>query len=173
MRPHLLLPLLASCVALPDEIAVSGLQNDYDYLGGTDLKGLGSDNGQSTGFIVTATYKLKPQEVRLLNPVPRPDLSQTADRFLDRTADRIVNQTAETADRFLGQTAETADRILGQTAEAAFRRVEQTAETAMQTATDNAGYLLLKNLTRPLLFVGGAIVVALVLLVLLFRRCAK
>jgi hypothetical protein len=176
MRPLLLLlPCLpAACVVLPDEVSVSGMQSDYDYLGGDDLKGLGSENGASTGVMVTATYKLKPQQVQLVGGAPGTTWNRPQ-RLLDQTADRLAEtadrRLAETADRLVDQTAETADRLLGQTAEAVFRRVEQTAETAMQTAADNAGYLVLKSLLRPLLFVGGAIVVALVLLVLLFRRC--
>lgn len=63
-----LLVLLAACAALPDEVAVSTFSSEFDYLGGTDLKGLGSETGQSTGVMVTGTYKLKPTQVQLLPP---------------------------------------------------------------------------------------------------------
>jgi len=158
-RPTILpLVLLAgACGALPDEIAVSGFRSEYDFLGGANLKELGADEGDSVGVAVIATYKLKPQDVRIVSQTPmRSSASarnpaELADRFLDQTADRL----AQTADRMVG---ETADRLLGQTAD----RLAQTA--------DNAGYLMLKSLLRPLLLVGGAIFLALLLVFLLFRR---
>ena len=153
----MILLLAGACGVLPDEVAVSGFRSEYDFLGGGNLKELGADEGDSVGIAVTATYKLKPQDVRIVSQtaVPRP---QTADRFLDQTADRL----AQTADRTLNQTADrlvqTADRMIGQTAD----RLAQTA--------DNASYLMLKTLLRPLLLVGGAVVLALLLVFLLFRR---
>lgn len=63
-----LLVLLAACAALPDEVAVSTFTSEFDYLGGDDLKGLGSETGQNTGVMVTGTYKLKPTQVQLLPP---------------------------------------------------------------------------------------------------------
>lgn len=123
----MILLLAGACGVLPDEVAVSGFRSEYDFLGGGNLKELGADEGDSVGIAVTATYKLKPQDVRIVSQtaVPRP---QTADRFLDQTADRLA-----------------------------------------QTA-DNASYLMLKTLLRPLLLVGGAVVLALLLVFLLFRR---
>ncbi len=63
--------MLASCGALPDEVSVSGFSSEYDFLGGDDLKGLGSEDGTSTGAMVTATYKLKPTQIQIVQqPIP-------------------------------------------------------------------------------------------------------
>lgn len=63
---------LCSCEALPDEISVGGFTSEYDFLGANSLKGDGNETGNQQGVMVTATYKLKPQTIRLQNPIVIP-----------------------------------------------------------------------------------------------------
>ncbi len=97
MRFLLLVALLAACKAMPDEIAVSTFTNEYDYLGGDDLKGLGSQDGTSTGIALTATYKLKPQQVQLvpyagMRPPELPQLDEVMRDGLQAAAATTVDQ---------------------------------------------------------------------------------
>ena len=64
--------LLASCAAVPDEIHVTTSGSRFDYLGGDALKELQADEGESVGVAVTGVYKLRPQQVQLVDPVRRP-----------------------------------------------------------------------------------------------------
>lgn len=64
--------LLASCAAVPDEVHVTTSGSRFDYLGGDTLKDLQADEGESVGIAVTGVYKLRPQQVQLVDPVRRP-----------------------------------------------------------------------------------------------------
>lgn len=64
--------LLAACAAVPDEIHVTTSGSRFDYLGGDALKDLQADEGESVGVAVTGVYKLRPQQVQLVDPVRRP-----------------------------------------------------------------------------------------------------
>lgn len=73
MTRRLAVPLLlASCAAVPDEIHVTTSGSRFDYLGGDTLKDLQADEGESVGLAVTGVYKLRPQQVQLVDPVRRP-----------------------------------------------------------------------------------------------------
>lgn len=97
MRAHLLFLLAASCAVLPDEVAVNTFTNQYDYLGGGDLKGLGSEEGNSTGVGVTATYKLRPTQVQVVSaqPVRVPEVPS-----LQNVGKMLWDATSESVDPF-------------------------------------------------------------------------
>lgn len=61
--------LLSSCGLIPDEVSASGFSSRYDYLGANSLKGEGDQVGNEQGMMLTATYKLKPQSIRIIEPV--------------------------------------------------------------------------------------------------------
>ena len=61
--------LLASCEMVPDEVSASGFTSRYDFLGANSLKGDGNEVGNEQGIMLTATYKLKPQSIRLVEPI--------------------------------------------------------------------------------------------------------
>lgn len=69
MRAVILTCLLTACAALPDEVSASGYSSRYDFLSGNSLKEGGSDVGEETGVMLTATYKLKPQSIRIVDPI--------------------------------------------------------------------------------------------------------
>ncbi len=60
---------LFSCGAVPDEVSASGFSSRYEFLGAGSLKGDGNDYGDERGVMLTATYKLKPQTIRIVEPI--------------------------------------------------------------------------------------------------------
>ncbi len=74
--------LLAACSAVPDEVAVTTSANQFDYLGASPSpygKIFDNEDGESYGVAVTATYKLKPQRVTIVDPVRAPPIYDSFD----------------------------------------------------------------------------------------------
>ena len=69
MRAVILLVIAGACGAVPDEVSVSGFSSRYEFLGAGSLKGDGNDYGGENGVMLTATYKLKPQSIRIVEPI--------------------------------------------------------------------------------------------------------
>lgn len=97
--------VLASCGALPDEVSVSGFSSEYDFLGGDNLKGLGSEDGTSTGAMVTATYKIKPTQIQIVQqpnaPIRVPD-DLDAQKLLGKAEEKLDNAVGKAADDLKG-----------------------------------------------------------------------
>lgn len=101
MRAIVLTLLLNACAAMPDEVSASGYSSRYDFLSGTSLKEGGSDTGEEAGVIVTATYKLKPQSIRIVEPIrvvgqspaslPKPEVD-VEDSHLENLGSRVVGK---------------------------------------------------------------------------------
>lgn len=132
MRSCICVVLFVSCAVLPDEIAVSTFTNEYDYLGGTDLKGLGSETGNSTGVMVTGTYKLKPTQMQIVQPV---NVRQWApDQLIDRAeqaAERAVEKAKQAA---ASLPADAVSNATKQVADAAAQAVDQAVQGVADVA---------------------------------------
>lgn len=172
MRTCFSFALLVSCAALPDEIAVSTFTNEYDYLGGTDLKGLGSETGNSTGVMVTGTYKLKPTQMQIVQPVNvrqwSPDqlidrAEQAADRTIEKAkqaataipADAVSNaakQVTDAAAKAVDQAVQGAAQAANETADHAAKAVEKTAEKINPFTGKSAIYAAIMAVLALLLF---------------------
>jgi len=164
MRTCFSFALLVSCAVLPDEIAVSTFTNEYDYLGGTDLKGLGSETGNSTGVMVTGTYKLKPTQMQIVQPVNvrqwAPDqLIDRAEQAAERTVEKVKQAaTAIPADAVSNAAKQVADaaaqaaQAAHETADAAAQAVEKTAEKINPFTGKSAIYAAIMAVLALLLF---------------------
>lgn len=155
MRAHSAVFVLASaCSFLPDEVSVSTFTNEYDYLGGDDLKGLGSQDGTSTGVAVTATYKLKPQQVQLVPysaPVPRPP-SNFADDLTDGLKDGVKDGLAQAKDAALADAKQfvkdaipvdaVSNALPKSVADATKQAAEQAADSFAKSIFDRASWLI-------------------------------
>lgn len=112
--------LLGACSAAPDEIAVTTSANQFDYLGAQPSpygKIFDNEDGESYGVAVTAVYRLKPQEVRLVDPVRPPRIydnfdsaGQYARNLGQETFDKMEKETTRRLEEAAKQITALADQ---------------------------------------------------------------
>lgn len=103
---------LASCEAVPDEIQVQTIANQYDYLGGDSHICLKSMDGESYGGSITAIYKLKPTKVQIVESPAKGFIDDIRESTKD-FGKGVVNDLKDSANSAVKELkAETLDKAL-------------------------------------------------------------